>query len=107
MISATASTAITPIPNAGSPAGMESQLNRLQQQLSECVNCSTGGTPEGKAKAQAISDQISSLRTRIQEAPQVNLNPLQSVQTTDSNQFSFQNRPTPGAPVGSVINISV
>ena len=86
--------------------GLDSQLARLHQQLSDCVNCPTANTAEGQAKAQALSDQINSLKTRL-DSPSPGPNPLLEAQAASNSQFSFQNRPIPGEPVGSVINISV
>lgn len=87
--------------------GLDSQLARLHQQLSDCVNCSTANTAEGQAKAQALSDQINSLKARLDSPSPAGPNPLQEAQAASGSQFSFQNRPIPGEPVGSVINISV
>lgn len=51
----------------GKAAGLEYQLSRYQKQLSECVNCASAKTPQGKADIEAISGKISSLRLRIDE----------------------------------------
>ncbi|EGF31446.1 hypothetical protein IMCC9480_3939 [Oxalobacteraceae bacterium IMCC9480] len=48
-------------------AGLQYQLSRYQKQLSECVNCASAKTPQGKADIEAISGKISSLRLRIDE----------------------------------------
>ena len=87
--------------------GIESQLGRLQQQLSECVNCPTANTPEGKSKIQALSDQIGAIKTRMLEVQPVNANQIQDGQSIIPPQASFTNRPVQGATVGGVINISV
>lgn len=46
-------------------AGLEGQLARYRKQLSECVNCASSKTAEGKAEIEAISARISEIRTRI------------------------------------------
>ncbi|MEB0136213.1 hypothetical protein QN362_12800 [Actimicrobium sp. CCC2.4] len=53
--------------NSARAAGLEYQLSRYQKQLSECVNCASAKTPQGKADIEAISGKISSLRLRIDE----------------------------------------
>jgi len=46
-------------------AGLQAQLVRYQKQLSECANCASSKTAEGKAEIQAISGRISEIRARI------------------------------------------
>ncbi|MDY7574176.1 hypothetical protein [Actimicrobium sp. CCI2.3] len=48
-------------------AGLEYQLTRYQKQLSECVNCASAKTAQGKAAIEAISGKINSIRLRIDE----------------------------------------
>lgn len=50
-----------------SVAGLEAQLERYRKELSNCVNCSSSKTPEGKEKIQSISGKISTLQSRIEE----------------------------------------
>ena len=57
--------------NAPAAAALLAQLQRLQQQLSDCVNCATGKTPEGKAAADAIRARISLVEQRISHSDQV------------------------------------
>jgi hypothetical protein len=40
-------------------------LQRYEKQLSECVNCASAKTPQGKADIQAISVRISQIKDRI------------------------------------------
>ena len=53
----------------GSPslsiAGLEAQVARYQHQLSDCVNCSSASTIEGKTNIQKISGQISETKGRL------------------------------------------
>ncbi len=53
-------------------AGLEYQLQRYQKQLSECVNCASAKTAQGKANIEAISGVISSLRVRIDAVASTN-----------------------------------
>lgn len=53
---------------APSTAGLEAQLSRCRQQLSETVNCSSYQTLEGKNKAQTLSNRIGELEGRIEQA---------------------------------------
>ena len=53
-------------------AGLEYQLQRYQKQLSECVNCASAKTAQGKATIEAISGKISSIRLRIDEVASSN-----------------------------------
>ncbi|MFA5172452.1 MAG: hypothetical protein WC426_12895 [Sulfuriferula sp.] len=84
-----------------------SQLARLQHQLSDCVNCGTANTTAGKAKIQAISDQISAIKQRQQQAPQNTISQTQDTPTSPQYQRDANNHPTPDAAVGSTINIAV
>lgn len=53
---------------AGSPvSALEAQIVRYQKQLSDCVNCDSAKTIEGKAAIQQISDKIQAARARIEE----------------------------------------
>jgi hypothetical protein len=95
-------------PNTGSASlDTTSQLARLQQQLSECVNCSTANTTAGKAKIQSISDQIGAIKERQQQAQQNTVNQTPDTQNSPQFQRDPNNNPIPGAAVGGNINIAV
>lgn len=47
------------------PASLRAQLQRLQQQLSDCVNCASAKTPEGKTVIQALTAKVSQVEQRI------------------------------------------
>lgn len=49
-----------------SAAGLEAQLERLQKELSSCVNCDSANTLQGKETIQAVSNKISSVKARIE-----------------------------------------
>lgn len=46
--------------------GLEAQLARYQKELSNCVNCDTANTREGRETIQALSNKISQIKTRIE-----------------------------------------
>lgn len=54
--------------SGASPAGLEAQLARCQKELSAQVNCSSAKTPEGKVAIETLSNKISVLKDRIEEA---------------------------------------
>jgi hypothetical protein len=57
----------SPTDTSISTAALEAQIDRYQDELSNCVNCSSAKTLEGKEKIQSISNKISALKARIQE----------------------------------------
>lgn len=48
-----------------SPVALQAQLQRFQQQLSDCVNCASAATPKGKADIEAIAARITQVQQRI------------------------------------------
>ena len=114
MIQATGLTAANSTPGAAvSAAGLEAQLARLQKELSECVNCASANTTEGKAKIQAISDKISVVNARL-DAVSVESKRGAETQKTGQSAESQQgrysaanaeNRPEAGSTAGGIINI--
>lgn len=48
-------------------AGLEAQIARYEKQLSDCVNCASAKTPEGKKAIAEISNKINAARARIDE----------------------------------------
>ncbi|MFZ6645171.1 FlxA-like family protein [Undibacterium sp. TJN25] len=46
-------------------AALQAQLDRYQKELSDCVNCASAKTPEGKTQIDDISSKISDLKSRI------------------------------------------
>jgi hypothetical protein len=49
-------------------ASLQAQLQRYEQQLSECINCASAKTPEGKADIEAISARIRQVKGRMVQA---------------------------------------
>jgi hypothetical protein len=46
-------------------ASLEAQLARYQKQLSDCVNCDSAKTAEGKVEIEALSRRIGDIRDKI------------------------------------------
>jgi len=68
MVQAIASGASNTILSKGSnSAALEAQLERYQKELSDCLNCSSAKTSEGKRRIADISGKISDLKYRIQK----------------------------------------
>ena len=59
-----------PSGSGASASGLQAQLARYQKQLSECVNCASAKTPEGKATIESLSAKISDIRERIDQVAQ-------------------------------------
>jgi hypothetical protein len=59
---------ISPAGSGPSIAALQAQLDSYQKQLSDCVNCATATTPQGKQNIQDISSRISDVQARIQQA---------------------------------------
>ena len=52
---------------ARSSVSLQAQLQRYQKQLSDCVNCASAKTWQGKADIQAISERISQIKQAIEQ----------------------------------------
>jgi hypothetical protein len=61
---------------APSAVSLQAQLQRYQKQLSECVNCASAKTPQGKSDIDAISARISQIEQRIAQADHARSAPL-------------------------------
>lgn len=103
-------------------SGLEAQITRYQKQLSECVNCESAKTPEGKVAIETISNKIDSAKARIDELnaaklvnqPSLTNKPSGAIENNDSVAFKPANstdQSTARAPaltnttVGSRINV--
>ena len=67
-----ANTALSPSPSRSpaAKASLEAQLAQYQRQLSECINCDSAKTLEGKNQIQAISSKIAAIRDSIAQTDQ-------------------------------------
>ena len=54
-----------------SAAGLQGQLARSEKELADCVNCASAKTTEGRQKIEAISQRISQIRERIEQASEL------------------------------------
>jgi hypothetical protein len=54
---------------AVSSVALRADLARYEKQLSDCVNCASASTPEGKRNIQDLSAQIGSLKSRLNVVP--------------------------------------
>lgn len=54
----------------GSRVALRADLTRYEKQLSDCVNCSSAKTPEGKRNIQDLGTRISALKAQLNVAPQ-------------------------------------
>ncbi|MGZ3253981.1 MAG: ABC transporter C-terminal domain-containing protein [Burkholderiaceae bacterium] len=124
MVAAIGSTALPSSSTSVSPtAGLEAQITRYQKQLSDCVNCDSANTAQGKEAIQEISNKISAVKAKIEEINvskpvnqtsrtynQVNTTAKQDqVPATAGNQASAaSNGPqrSATATVGTLINVS-
>jgi hypothetical protein len=77
------------LPSAGvRAAALQAQVQSYEKELSECVNCSSAKTPEGKANIDDISSKLSVVKTRLE---QVTPPPKEAPVTTDTNRPGPQN----------------
>jgi hypothetical protein len=89
-----------------SAASLQAQLQRYQQQLSDCVNCASAKTPQGKADIQAISARISEVKQTIAQADQAPANPANAANAAAPASSSAQaSPPFQLSGVGNVINV--
>lgn len=52
---------------AATAASLQAQVDQYQHQLSDCVNCDSSKTAEGKQQIEEISNKIAATKQRIQE----------------------------------------
>lgn len=74
-----------------SATSLQAQLERFQKQLSDCVNCASAKTPQGKADIEAISARISQIEQRIAQTQQHR-------GSADANSQGGSATPPPSAP---------
>jgi hypothetical protein len=84
--------------------GLDAQLARYQKELSECVNCESAKTPEGKKTIQAVSDKISVVKARLEEVVTGKSN-SQSVKQEPSSAKATAAPSSAKAAVGSAVDV--
>lgn len=80
-------------------SSLQAQLQSYQKQLSDCVNCASAKTLQGKADIQAIASCISQIEQRITQKENAHTNPSSVTQLTPAPIAST----TPG--YGGLINV--
>ena len=93
-------------------ASLEAQLVRYQKQLSDCVNCGSAKTVEGKAAIDALSSKISEVRARIETVTEVKASDdTTPLATGTSTEISANNDTSAAVPkwttatVGSQVDV--
>jgi hypothetical protein len=66
-ISASAPVRLPEAPAIPAAAALQATLEQLQHRLSDCVNCDSAATPQGKADIARIEAQIGLVRQRLAE----------------------------------------
>jgi hypothetical protein len=56
----------SPAGTGPSVVGLQAQLDRYQKELSDCTNCSSAKTLEGRQSIQTLSNQIGEIKARIE-----------------------------------------
>ncbi|MFZ6752186.1 hypothetical protein ACO0KY_02330 [Undibacterium sp. Dicai25W] len=87
---------------AASAGALQAQLDQYQHQLSDCVNCDSAKTPEGKQQIAEISSKIGSIRQAI-ESRQAAASPTT---VNKSNQVNAVNGVNANNPVTAVNHAS-
>jgi hypothetical protein len=82
---------------------LQAQLQRYQQQLSDCVNCASAKTPQGKADIQAISARISEVKQSIAQPDQAPSKPADAAAPASASAPSSP--PFQLSGLGNVINV--
>lgn len=93
------------ISTGAAAAGLEAQLTRYQKQLSECVNCASSRTAEGKAEIEAISARISEVRARIEKVTSPNAGNQAGPIASGTGVNSLVRPPSPWTTIGSLIDV--
>lgn len=103
MVSAIGSSAISGASGSGTGSGaaaLEAQLTRYQKQLSDCVNCDSAKTPEGKAAIADLSSKISEVKARIDQSA-----PAKPAADISANQPAAAPSAAPDAAAGNNLNV--
>jgi len=118
VLAVTSSTGTTPSSGAASTAVLQAQLARCQLQLNDWFHCPSSKTPEGKAKVDALTSQVDSLKAQLQQAslqsrPSSRTAPVPLTSTTPSTAATGQGSGNAAATLsasgmlGSQVNVFV
>lgn len=61
------SAATSAVQGMGGTGGLDAQLARYEKQLSECINCASAKTPEGKQAIDDLYGKIHDLKAKMEE----------------------------------------
>jgi hypothetical protein len=92
--------AVSAVSSASTTASLQAQLAQYQRQLSDCVNCSSANTPEGKEQIQEISSKISAIKQRI-EAASESSGTQRSTRINNSGNLAPGSQVAPSSPAVS------
>ncbi|MFZ6773094.1 hypothetical protein ACO0LB_10310 [Undibacterium sp. SXout7W] len=87
----------SPSRSPSAKASLEAQLAQYQRQLSECINCDSAKTLEGKNQIQAISSKIAAIRDNIAQTDKATPGSSSTSTSADGIQSEFavdSNNPT-------------
>ncbi len=95
------------VPSPGSPsaAGLQANLDRYQQELSDCVNCASANTTAGKNKILAISNKISQTRARIAEIAALKAQNAPPAATVPEKTANDAKKNSPSSNLGSRLDV--
>jgi len=116
MVSAVGSSQVsnTNASSGPSKSGLEAQISRYQQQLTDCVTCPSSKTPEGKAAIESLSNKISVVQSKLKEITdntpkQTSTSQNLSQDNTAKSSASNENHTTQSEPdeskVGHLVNV--
>jgi len=108
MIQATGSSAIFGTAGTSTPtAGLDAQLARYSKELSECVNCESAKTPEGKQAIEEVSNKISTVKARLEEiaAAKASSRPAASEATGEIGNSPVSAPKSADATVGGLLDV--
>lgn len=72
--------------------GLEFQVEKYKKELSECINCASAKTPEGKKAIAEASAKLHAAQTRLEKSQQANPNSSTTINTPDTPQRTLQSK---------------
>jgi hypothetical protein len=91
-----------------SAASLETRLTRYRQQLSDCVNCAvTSKTPQGQEAARSLSNKISEIKARLEEASISKASSVNPSADTSNSSSSADSNAQPGSTTATLGNYLV
>ncbi len=106
MLSAIGSTYPSPVGTGPTAAGLQAQLDRYQQQLSDCVNCSSAKTLQGQEAIQTLSNKIGEIKARIEQITATKINTQPDVSSVSASTDIVVNKNNLPPNLGQNINVT-